>query len=184
MFARLREAYVEGIDYFRAIVRWLHAIAAVVWVGGSIFYLFALRPSLAEANLAAARGPFEALISKHFRTLVDAAIITLILTGVIITFDRLQSAPITALYYTVLALKLLAALSMFLLARDLGTRLGRLGRRAAAPQAEPTLAEPSPAKQGWRRMLSPSRLILALGLIAFLLSALLVHIYESDVTGL
>ncbi len=175
---------MEAIDYFRAIVRWIHAVAAVVWVGGSIFYLFVLRPSFAEAQLGPARGPFEGVLNRRFRDLVDITIITLILSGVIMTFDRLQSAPITAMYYTVLALKLLAALSMFLLARDLGTRLGRMGRRSAAPKSEPTLAEPSPTKQGWRRMLSPSRMILVLGLIAFFLSTLLIHIYESDVSGL
>jgi uncharacterized membrane protein len=186
MFPRLREASVEGIDYFRAIVRWVHAVAAVAWVGGSIFYLFALRPSLAEAQIGQARGYFESLLNKRFRDLVDVTIITLILSGVILTFDRLQSAPITAMYYTVLALKLLAALSMFLFARDLGTRLGRVGRRSATASAriEPTLSEPSSAKQGWRRMLSPSRMILLIGLIAFFLSALLIHIYESDVSGL
>ena len=86
----------------------------------------------------------------------------------------------------VLALKIVAAVGMVFLARDLGTRMGRRVR-AIAPAGgarEPSLSEVRYSQSGWRRLLSPSRLILVIGLVAFFLSALLVHVYESDVAGI
>ena len=150
-------------------------------MGGSIFYLTVLRPALADPAAATARAGLEQAINRAFRDVVDISIVALIVTGIVITFDRLQSAPITTTYFVVLGLKIAAALAMFMYARDLGTRLGRLGRRNAA--LEPTLAATA-ASAGWRRYLSPSRMILMLGLAAFFLSMLLVHVYERDISNL
>ena len=38
---------MTGGDLFLVVVRWIHVVAAAAWVGGSIFYLFVLRPALA-----------------------------------------------------------------------------------------------------------------------------------------
>ena len=175
---------MDGLDVVRAAVRWIHAIAAVAWVGGSIFYLAVLRPALADGSPSGR--PMDAAINKGFRDVVDLSIIALIVTGVVITFDRLSSAPITATYYVVLGLKIATALGMFFLARDLGTRLGRLlsPRRARANGAsEPSLQESPVRSTTLRRWLSPSRMVLLLGLIAFFLSMLLVMVFENDVSG-
>ncbi|MEE9285692.1 MAG: hypothetical protein V3V35_08210 [Dehalococcoidia bacterium] len=127
-------------------------------------------------------------INRGFRDVVDVAIVALIVTGVVITFDRLSSAPITSTYYTVLGLKIASAIAMFLLARDLGTRLGRLVRpksRAAPSEAtEPSLADSPRRRTGWSVLFSPSRLILVLGLIAFFLSMVLVHVFESNIADI
>ena len=164
----------------------MHVIAAVIWVGGGIFYLFALRPALAIPAAAGSRAMVETSINRAFRELVDISIIALIVTGVVITFDRLSSLPITTTYYVVLGLKLLAVVGMLFLARDLGTRLGHRLRPVLAPgqRPEPSLSEARYSQRGWRRLLSPSRLILILGIVAFFLSALLVHVYEGDVAGI
>ena len=162
---------MDGIDLLRAVVRWVHVVAAVVWVGGSLFYLLVLRPAMSGSNGGDTRERFEMTINRGFRDVVDVAIIALIVTGVVITFDRLSSAPITSAYYAVLGLKIAAAVSMFLLARNLGTRLGRWVR-------------PRRRRSRWGMLFSPSRLIVALGLVAFFLSALMVHIYESDIADI
>ena len=156
-------------------------------MGGSIFYLVVLRPALVEPGVAGARAALEQRINRTFRDAVDISIVALVVTGIVITFDRLQSAPISTTYFIVLGLKIAAAMGMFMFARDLGTRLGRLGRgnllsptgktRAAR---EPTIAVVPASGAGWRRYLSPSRMILMLGLVAFFLSMLLVHVYERD----
>lgn len=123
---------------------------------------------------------FEKAINQGFRDVVDLAIIGLIVTGVIITFDRLSSGPITTAYYILLALKVITAIAMFFLARDLGTRLGRLlGPHASrSGLSEPSLQEPLPQTIGVRRWLSPSRMVIVLGLVAFFLSMLLVLVFE------
>ena len=179
---------MDGIDLLRAVVRWVHVVAAVVWVGGSLFYLLVLRPAMSGSNGGDTRERFEMTINRGFRDVVDVAIIALIVTGVVITFDRLSSAPITSAYYAVLGLKIAAAVSMFLLARDLGTRLGRWGRprrrAAAGAVAEPSLADDPKRRSRWGMLFSPSRLIVALGLVAFFLSALMVHIYESGIADI
>ena len=171
------------MDIVHAVVRWVHAVAAVAWVGGSIFYLAVLRPALPDGSPSSKA--LETAINKGFRDVVDLSIIALIVTGVVITFDRLSSAPITTTYYVVLGLKIAAALGMFLLARDLGTRLGRLLRPSRAPAvslSEPSLREPPAQSSFLRQWLSPSRMVLLLGLIAFFLSMLLITIFENDVS--
>ncbi len=140
-----------------------------------------MRPALAE--VPASRRLLELAINRGFRDVVDISIIALIVTGVIITFDRLSSAQITTAYFVVLGLKIATAIAMFVLARDLGTRLGRLWRRRpeAGEVEEPSLMEPSGRSRFFREWLSPSRLLLMLGLIAFFLSMMLVHIFERDI---
>ena len=174
---------MDGLDVLRATVRWIHAIAAVAWVGGSIFYLTVLRPALSDGSPPGKS--LETAINKGFRDVVDISIIALIVTGVIITFDRLSSAPITTAYYIVLGLKVATALGMFFMARDLGTRLGRLlgpRRPGVREESEPSLRDPSPQSVGIRRWLSPSRMVLLLGLVAFFLSMLLALVFENDVS--
>ena len=34
------------LDWILLVIRWAHAVAAVAWVGGGIFYLMVLRPAL------------------------------------------------------------------------------------------------------------------------------------------
>lgn len=175
--ARARKA-LDGVDILLAVVRWIHAIAAVVWVGGSIFYLLVLRPSLSIPGAADSRSTLEPAVNRRFRDVVDVSILALIVTGVVITFDRLSSLPASTTYYVVLGLKLFAFLVMLLMARDLGTRGGRPWRRPKTAPAEPSITDTTRTGGTLRAWLSPSRVILMLGLAAFLLSMLLVHVYE------
>lgn len=174
---------MDGLDVLRAVVRWIHVVAAVVWVGGSIFYLIVLRPALANPGAAESRRALEMAINRAFRDLVDISIIALIVTGVIITLDRLDATSVGAPYFVLLALKIVAAVAMFFLARDLGARLGRRLRRRGPPM-EPSLSPGSGPHRGWRAVLAPSHLILILGLIAFFLSMLLVYVFEDEVSNI
>lgn len=177
---------MDATDVLLATVRWIHGLAAVVWVGGSIFYLFALQPALNLPAALRARPILESSVNGAFRDLVDISIIALIITGVVITFDRLSSLPITTAYYVVLGLKLVIVAAMLFLARDLGTRMGRRLRPVDTTnkRSEPSLSQVPFGTRGWRRLLSPSRLILVAGVVAIFLSMLLVHVYESDVAGI
>ena len=171
---------VDGYDVIRAMVLWIHAVAAVAWVGGSIFYLVVLRPALIKTSVS--QKALEIAINKGFKEVVDVSIIALILTGAFITFDRFSSAPVAPLYFAVLGTKLVAVLTMLLMARQLGTRTGRIlrARVPAAASAEPSLREAPPQTSLLRRWLAPSRLVLLLGLATLFLSMVLARIYEHN----
>ena len=125
-------------------IRWAHALAAVAWVGGSIFFLLVLRPSLKRAN---GGGPVGRLAGAEFRSLVNTAIAVLVLTGVVLSLSRLTSTAVSVPYVVVLVGKIIVALYMFSVAwllrrRDTteapGTRTGpltRLRRGLVNPEA-------------------------------------------------
>jgi len=129
-------------------------LAAVAWIGGSLFYLTALVPAAAEIT-----APVRAAIDRRFRDVVQLAILSLLVTGAVLTFDRLQLQP-GAGYAIVLGVKVALAIWMFILAQDLASRGRRrpLERRAG-------LAATGRAVSTW--------LVLAVGLAVLLLSDVL-----------
>jgi len=121
-------------------------------VGGSLLYLLAVRPGLKEARPE---------IDRRFRDVVQLCILTLLVTGAILTFDRLQLEPGPA-YAATLGVKVALAIWMFILAQDLASR----ARRRLIERRLP--ADALPTRGG-----TPSWLILALGLVVLLLSDVL-----------
>jgi uncharacterized membrane protein len=142
----------------RDLMRSAHTLAGAVWVGGSVVYLLVILPAL---RLGGAPPQVGAHIAALFRRLVNVCIGVLILTGVYLVFDRLATTAVGAAYVITLAVKVLAALGMFLLAvyqaqeaRRLAKRRGRLWK--VAPH-----------------------LILWLGVVTFVLGAALTGLYEA-----
>jgi len=127
----------------------------VVWVGGSAFYLLAMSPVAREIEPAA-----RATIDRRFRDLVQLSIVTLVATGAVITFDRLELQPGPS-YAVTLGIKVALAIWMFVLAQDLASR----GRRRII---ERRLGAEAPQRRG-----APSWLVLALGVAVLLLSDVL-----------
>jgi uncharacterized membrane protein len=125
-------------------------------VGGSVFYLAAVGPAAKALGDDVRRG-----IERRFRDLVQLCIVTLLATGAVITFDRLQLEPGPG-YVITLGVKVALAIWMFLLAQDLANRGRRrlIERRLGSASAPP-------------RRGAPSWLILALGMIVLLLSDVL-----------
>ncbi len=141
---------------FRVAIRWLHLVAAVAWIGGSLFYLAALGPAAKALNV-----DVRSAIDRRFRDLVQLCILILLVTGAIETFDRLQLEPGPA-YAITLGIKVALAIWMFVVAQDLANRARRriIERRLGAAAAQPRGGVPS-----W--------LILALGFAVLLLSDVL-----------
>lgn len=63
------------------LMKFLHIAAAIVWLGGISFMLFALRPAVADQLAPPQRLPLIALVLKRFFYLAWAAIGLLLLTG-------------------------------------------------------------------------------------------------------
>ena len=101
------------------VIRWMHAIAAVAWVGGGLFYLLVLRPNLSKGDDASEN---RRRIGEQFRGLVNTAIAVLLVTGVIMTLSRLTSNVVGPAYIAVLVVKIVLALYMFYLVRFLRSK--------------------------------------------------------------
>ncbi len=143
----------------RVLMRTAHIVAGAAWIGGSIFYLVALLPGLRAGGAGPEVG---AQVAARFRKLVNVCMGVLLVTGVYLTFDRLASSVVGVAYVVVLGGKIAVALAMFAL---------------AVYQAQEGVSRLR-ARRGplWKAV---PRLILALGLLAFLLGAVLTEIFES-----
>ena len=62
-------------------MKFLHVLAAIAWLGGISFMLFALRPAAAETLAPPQRLPLIAQTLQRFFNLVWATIVVLLLTG-------------------------------------------------------------------------------------------------------
>jgi uncharacterized membrane protein len=145
----------------RLIVRAAHTLAAAAWVGGSILYMVAVLPALrSKGPVAAVAGEIAAL----FRRMVNICMGVLLLSGAYLAFDRLTQTTLGWPYLVVLGLKIAVATGMFILALYIGqSNIRRLAKRStrlsrAAPQ-----------------------LMLALGIVVFILGALLNGLFEGTI---
>jgi putative copper export protein len=144
----------------RDLMRTAHVLAGGIWVGGGVMYLLVIGPALRRARATPEVG---AALGELFRRLVNICSGVLLLTGVYLVFDRLSSEDVGAAYIIVLAIKVLAALAMFGLALYQTQEARRLARRRGAL---------------WR--VAP-RVILALGILTFLLGAVLTGLFEAAI---
>jgi uncharacterized membrane protein len=143
---------------FSWLVRSIHILAAAVWVGGSFIYLVVIIPALRNGGPAPG---VSAQVAILFKRLVNYCVGILLLTGTYLTFDRLTQTTLGLLYLVVLGLKIVIAISMFVLALYLGqSNIRRLAKRSTR------LSKVAP------------QLVLALGILVFVLGALLNHLFE------
>ena len=157
-------------DLFLLLVRWIHLVAAAAWIGGSIFYLLVLRPSMRKDSRAAKL--FTDTTATEFKVLVDTSIFVLITSGVVLTFSRLNSNVIGVPYVVVLGLKILLAIWMFILVK------GRRHNRIPQDQTIGSASAKSKIVVNLMRSFSGYNSIVILGIIVFLLSDLLKVFYE------
>ena len=161
---------MTGSDLFLVVVRWIHVVAAAAWVGGSIFYLFVLRPSLRRSPEAGRK--INEATAAEFGTLVDTCIFVILATGVILTFNRLTAGVTGPSYGLVLAAKIALSVWMFILAR---------GRRRRTALLDMYGQNPDPPSGRFRKILSALsgyNTIAILGVIVLLLADLLNTLYE------
>ena len=161
---------MDVLDWILTLIRWFHALAAVAWVGGSIFYALVLWPARRRSGTS---GSYENdAIAKEFRSLVNTAIGVLLLTGVILSASRLTDNAASVPYMAVLAFKVVLALYMFYTVRF-------LSRPGAPGQGTP--------KQGkwrrWKSNLSGNMAVLAIGVVIFGLADVLDALFESNLAG-
>ncbi|MBI2165463.1 MAG: hypothetical protein HYU29_03545 [Chloroflexi bacterium] len=163
-------------DGFLLVIRWLHALAAVAWVGGSLFYLMVLRPAIRRQAERAQE--LSQAVAAEFRTLVDLCILVLLLTGAILAFDRLSRRYTDVNYVVVLGIKVALAIWMFALA----WALRRPERYLVYSRPSETSSKSSPLRRV-ARLASGANLILILGILVFLLADLLKLLFEKAIAA-
>lgn len=145
----------------RLIARVAHTLAAAAWIGGSLMYLAVILPALRKGGSAPG---VAAQIAALFKQMVNICVGVLLLSGAYLTFDRLTQTTLGTPYITVLCVKIAVALAMFVLAIYLGqSNIRRLAKRSTR------LSRTAP------------QLMLALGILVFVLGALLNTIYEASI---
>jgi uncharacterized membrane protein len=140
------------------LVRLAHILAATVWVGGSFMYLVIVTPALRSGGPAP---EVAAKVAELFKQMVNICVGVLLLTGMYLTFARLTTTTLGLPYVVILALKIATALGLFVLAMYLGqSGIRRIAKRTTR------LSKVAP------------QLMLALGLLVFVLGALLNTLFE------
>ena len=156
------------------LIKWIHGMAAVAWVGGNIFYFCVLTPLVSKGEIS---GSLSRNIAKGFGILVRMSIGILIISGSIIMLEALTSPHVNSQYIATLLLKISFSIAMFYF-------VWRQGRRRTSRLSN--YAQPErPESQGSAilELVSTPRIpiiILCLGIITFLLSDLLAIIFLSS----
>jgi uncharacterized membrane protein len=140
---------IDLTDLLLVAMRWLHAMAAVVWVGAILFELLVVQPAWGGSPPEDVLDSFDSVL----REIVQAALIVFLLSGAILTFERLSRGAAGTGYVIVLGLKIVLSLAMF--------QIGYRYRRA----------------RGARRV-TGLRWLGGLGTIVVLLAAVLKSLYE------
>ncbi len=116
---------VTAPDIILLAIRWAHALAAVTWIGGSLFMLLAARPAL--QSLGAQSSLVGRALAAEFRPIVATAIGVLIVSGVILAAQRLTADAAGLAYTAFLAAKILLSIYAFVIAWRLARRRSENG---------------------------------------------------------
>ena len=162
------------LDIILLVIRWAHALAAVTWIGGSLFLLFAARPALSSSRSGALLG--RALVAE-FRPIVATAIGVLIVTGAVLAVSRLTSDAASIGYTAVLVAKIALAMYAFAIAWLLPRR-----RRHSPPAVDGSVRSPGLLQRAGAILTSPVALT-AVGVIVIGLADVLDWLFELGLAG-
>src|SRR5688572_30637351 len=127
--SRTVRAFMDLHFYLGILLRWMHILAAITAVGGTIFARLALVPSLGVLS-EDARSKLHEAIRQHWARPVQMAISFLIVSGVIniIVIEKSYNVSLVRYYHPVFGIKFLLALVVFFLASAL-TGTGKATQR-------------------------------------------------------
>jgi putative copper export protein len=100
---------VSATDLLLVAMRWLHAVAAIVWVGAICFELFVVLPALDAEQADSIMAKFDA----GMREIVQTALIVFLVSGAILTVDRLSRGAAGTPYAVLLFVKIALSVVMF-----------------------------------------------------------------------
>lgn len=121
-------------EWILLLLRVAHALSAMVWLGGGVYLLLVVRPTLGSQE--SPPHAFLAASRERFREVAQVATIVMLASGVVLMVDRLSNGSGGWQYAALLATKILAAIVAFWLAGVRPTRraLRSRGTRGALPE--------------------------------------------------
>ena len=106
----------------RAVILWLHFLAASIWIGGLVFQVLVVFPTLARATPSAERMRLALSLEARFRVFVWPVVGLVLFTGLVnlmhvwyATVVTAGSIPISPTFIPVLSLKLSLVVGMIAL---------------------------------------------------------------------
>ena len=157
---------------FRTLILWLHLLAAMTWIGGLIFQLLVVVPTLRKPSLTVTGLRLQLRLETRFRSVIWPAIGLVLFTGLVnilnvwyaLTQSGVDAPP--GFVWT-LSLKLLLVLGMVVL--QAGQQFLTLPKRMALlGSVTSEMQELPPALYLWQRravMLYSATVILGLGVV-------------------
>lgn len=118
------------LDWLAIVLRWMHILAAITAVGGTIFMRMALAPSVSILPDTERKALHEQVRSRWVK-FVMGAILFLIASGLYNFFRRVNAgipADYKALYHGLFGIKVILALVIFVLASALTGRAAAFAR--------------------------------------------------------
>ena len=100
---------MDATDLFLLLMSWLHASAAVVWIGAIWFELCVVIPAWET-------GPPPEILARFdvaMREIVQTALVVFLVSGAIMTFERLSRGAASSTYVALLGLKIVLSVIMF-----------------------------------------------------------------------
>ncbi len=158
------------VNIFNIAVTWAHLISATAWVGGSIFWLIVLTPSIQKIP---SNHKTEILrsISHEFKSVVDTSMFILLFTGAILTFNKITPGHIGSLYVLILGIKILLVSYLFYLLRSRRNNL----------KTSRFFGTKNTSRNRFVILTKKSNMIVLIGLIVYLISSILSSISEASI---
>lgn len=140
----------------RSLILWLHLLAASIWIGGVVFQVLVVFPTLARATPSAERVRFALSLEARFRVLVWPVVGLVLFTGLVnlmhIWYATIVTArSISSTFIPILSIKVSLVVGMIALQAVLQFLVQP--RRVAALASEPAGGRdvPLPRRQ-WHRL--------------------------------
>ena len=100
---------MEVSDALIVAMRWLHSAAAIAWIGAAIFELLVLLPAFNGSPPPSVRDAVDGAM----REIIQTTLVVFLVSGAILTFERLSRGAAGSLYVGLLGLKILLAIAMY-----------------------------------------------------------------------
>ena len=139
-------------------IRWAHTLAAAAWVGGGIFYLVAVRPSVRAGALSAEHAR---AVGERFGKASVLAMWVIAVSGAALFFASVSEPSVAPGYVALIGVKVALSAWMFFIA---------VSRRKQLLEAA---AQPAGRIRAVARALGHVNMIVVLGVVIFLVSDLL-----------
>lgn len=146
--------------------RWVHATAAALWVGGGLVYLLVVVPASRRLRDSGAQSMEAGWMTRQAARVLGGGIGVFVLTGGVMTFQRLAEPQTSLLYVIVLILKIVVSVTAFAL-------VWKRGEMFAGISAGPALLLLP------RLFRSKGGAAVVLGSVAYLLAIILQRIVEA-----